>query len=189
MELGMDEAGFEYVNFKPSTGKWYLDGNTEQDQIELKDFLLDPHTIQSGWIKIESNVGPEYSWDEIMGVKGPQPSDNHKRGFGVELFIKHGDKPGWRNWNFTQVGSKAGFGRLMQPIDQKDIDAHKNKVMHVTFEGSTANTKGKGPTNEPNFKFVKWVDNPTEGGKPVVKDEPVVKEEPVLNDIDDEIPF
>jgi len=77
-DLGLTgEGGGQYIRYNASTGTWNVDGN----QVQLGQFLVDITSLKTGWGKIVAGTAPSWQWDTRPGVKGDQPSDEHKRGF------------------------------------------------------------------------------------------------------------
>ena len=154
MNLGLENDVGEYVRFKPSINAWFVDG----EEVDIKGFHLDPATIKTGYGKISEGEAPDWHWDEQTGVKGKQPSPDHKRGFSVMLFIKD---IGWREWSANQVGVLKGMTAFWVQIDPHLKD-NAGKVCRVKYDGAKAETIGKGSTRIPQMMLVDWVDPPKE---------------------------
>ena len=133
--LGLSESTAEYIRFKPSVNQWLVDG----DEIDLKGLLIDPQSLKTGWGKISEGVAPEWNWDERPGVKGPKPSDDHKRGFSVMVFIPNA---GWREWTSTGSGPKMGL-EAVWPAIHNGAASNADKMAMVAFNGAKAVAIGK----------------------------------------------
>ena len=158
MDLGLTTEAGKFLRFGASVNTWFVDGA----DCEIKGLTLDPSSLKTGWGKIQEGVAPEWSWDEKLGVRSPQPTQEHRRGFSIQCFIKD---IGWREWSANTVGSLMGLTALWSKIDPQLKD-NQGKAVQVAYNGSTPEKKGKGTTRIPNFEIVKWVEMPedlTEG--------------------------
>ena len=150
--LGLSESNAEYIRFKPSLNQWLVDGT----EIDLKGLAIDPESLKTGWGKISEGVAPEWSWDERPGVKGNQPTAEHKRGFSVMVYLKDS---GWREWTTTGSGPKMGL-EAVWPAIHNGAATNPGKVAKVKYNGATAQAVGKGQTRVPQFELVGWIDRP-----------------------------
>ena len=151
--LDLDNGGSgEYIRFKPSVNAWYVDG----DEIDFKGFSLDPASLKTGWGLIQEGVAPEWKWDEVVGVKGPRPDGEYKRGFSVMVNIRD---IGWREWSSNGAGVNKGLSNIWKAINE-GMGANQGKMAGLKYTGSTADTSGKGATRIPNFELVQWNDIP-----------------------------
>ena len=64
-----------------------------------------------------------------------------------------------REFATTAVGAVRGIKQLYEQYEV-DVGSHFNQVPAVQFTGATPLRIGKGNTNVPNFKIVKWTDRP-----------------------------
>ena len=145
-------SGGEYIRFKPSVNAWYIDG----EEFALKGMSLNPDSLKTGWGLIQEGEAPQWVWDEQVGVKGPRPDGEYKRGFSVMVYIKD---VGWREWSSNGAGVNKGLSGVWKSIHDGMKD-NKGKVAGLKYTGSTADTSGKGATRIPNFELVKWNDMP-----------------------------
>ena len=163
--LGLSDSTAEYIRFKPSLNQWLVDG----DEIDLKGLAIDPESLRTGWGKITEGAAPEWSWDERPGVKGTQPSSEHKRGFSVMVYLA---AHGWREWTTTGSGPKMGL-EAVWPAIHNGAASNPSKVAKVKYNGATAQAVGKGQTRVPQFELVGWMDRPDgETAEPVVQSAP-----------------
>lgn len=167
--LGLSESNAEYIRFKPSLNQWLVDG----DEIEMQGLLIDPESLKTGWGKISEGAAPEWSWDERPGVKGQQPSPEHKRGFSVMVYLK---SYGWREWTTTGSGPKMGL-EAVWPAIHNGAGSNAGKVAKVKYNGAVAQAIGKGQTRVPQFELVGWADRP-EGETPAAAPAPAPAPEP-----------
>ena len=167
--LGLSEGTSEYIRFKPSLNQWLVDG----EEIEMKGLMIDPSSLKTGWGKIQEAEAPDWQWDERPGVKGSQPSPDHKRGFSVMVYLK---AHGWREWTTTGSGPKMGL-EAVWPSIHNGAAANPGKVAKVKYDGATAQAIGKGQTRVPQFELVGWSDKP-EGEAATAAPAPVSTPEP-----------
>lgn len=175
-----------YIRFMPSANAWVFN----KEEITLDALVIDHESVRTGWGKMSEGAAPEWSWDERLGVGGPRPSDEHKRGFSVKMFTK---ATGTVEWSSTGTGPVMGFDAVFEAIWNAK-DANPGKVPVVKYTGSTPLKVGKGNTRTPNFTLVKWVDRasiPWEGeaaAEPAPAPAPK-KAAPAAAPVDDDIAF
>jgi len=141
-------GGGTYIRFMPSLNAWVFN----KEEVALEAIVFDLDTIKSGWGKMAEGLAPEWSWDERLGVKGPMPSPEHKRGFAISFFAKG---IGTVEWSSTGTGPVIGFDAIFDQVWQQK-DANPGKVPVVKYTGSSPLKVGKGSTRTPNFTLVKW---------------------------------
>lgn len=152
-DLGLTGGdGGQYIRYNASTGTWQVDGET----IQLTQFVVDHNSLRTGWGKIVAGMGPDWQWDAQPGVKGNQPSDEHKRGFSLQIFAK---SFGQREWSTNSAGSNRGLTAIWGQIAEQAA-ANPGKLPVLKFNGATPTSVGKGMTQVPNFTLEKWVDTP-----------------------------
>lgn len=160
-------SGGEYIRFKPSVNAWYVDG----EEVDLKAMSLEPTSLMTGWGLIQEGESPKWVWDETVGVKGPRPDGEYKRGFSVKVFLKD---YGWREWSSNGAGVNKGLSNIWKSIHD-GMKENQGKVAGLKYTGSSADTSGKGATRIPNFELVKWVPMPQADLPPA--SEPVAQKE------------
>lgn len=154
-DLGLTgEGGGQYIRYNASTGTWNVDGN----QVQLGQFLVDPTSLKTGWGKIVAGTAPSWQWDTRPGVKGDQPSDEHKRGFSLQIYSK---AIGQREWSTNSAGSNKGLSAIWGAIADQSV-ANPGKVPVLKYTGSTVIAIGKGSTQVPNFTLEKWIEAPAD---------------------------
>lgn len=163
MDLGLIGSGdSKWISFKPSVNAWLVNG----EEHTLKQCLIDPDTLKTGWIKIEAGSAPDAVWDESIGKVGSRPSDDHKRGLQVMLYL--GKDLGWHQWQTSSVGALRGFSNIWSKI-HKELDDNEGKVAHVEYLKSDIDTKGKGQTRIPVFALLGWKNPPQDETEPEPK--------------------
>lgn len=155
IDLGLTgEGGGQYIRYNASTGTWNVDGQP----VQFGQFLLDPTSLKTGWGKITAGTAPSWQWDTRPGVKGEQPTEEHKRGFSLQLYSK---AIGQREWSTNSAGSNKGLSAIWGAISDQAV-ANPGKVPVMKYTGSTVIAIGKGSTQVPNFTLDKWIDAPAE---------------------------
>ena len=148
--LNLTTGGGSYIRFLPSANAWMIG----KDEFALKKFVLDHGSIKTGWGKMETGEAPNWVWDANVGAPGPKPSDEHKRGFAISLFIKG---MGTVEWSTTGVGPVMGFVAIFDEIF-KAKDGRPGQVPVLEYAGSDPIKIGKGNTRKPKFSIVSWAD-------------------------------
>jgi len=142
-------GGGAYIRFMPSANAWVFN----KEEITIDNVVIDHDSVRTGWGKMAEGQAPEWSWDDRLGVKGPQPSAEHKRGFSVTLYTKG---TGSVEWSSTGTGPVIGFDEIFEQIwNGKEKNA--GKVAVVKYKGSSPMKVGKGNTRVPQFEIVKWI--------------------------------
>lgn len=144
-------GGGPYIRFLPSANAWMIG----KDEFTLKKFVMDQTSIKTGWGKMETGEAPNWVWDASPGVSGPKPSDDHKRGFAICLFIK---SQGTVEWSTTGVGQVMGFVAIYDDIFKAQAD-NPGQVPILEYSGSDAIKIGKGNTRKPKFSILGWVEH------------------------------
>jgi hypothetical protein len=153
--LDLDNGGNgEYIRFKPSVNAWYVDG----EEFDLKGMSLDPTSLKTGWGLIQEGEAPQWVWDDTVGVKGPRPDGEYKRGFSVMVHLKD---IGPREWSSNGAGVNKGLSNIWKAIHD-GLKDNRGKIAGLKYSGSTADTSGKGATRIPNFELVQWNDLPNQ---------------------------
>ena len=151
--LDLDNGGSgEYIRFKPSVNAWYVDG----EEIDLKGLALDPNSLKTGWGLIQEGEAPDWKWDEKVGVKGPRPEGEYKRGFSVMVYLKD---HGFREWSSNGAGVNKGLSAVWKSIHDGMGD-NEGQMAKLKYTGSKAEAVGKGSTRIPNFELVGWTPIP-----------------------------
>lgn len=142
-------GGGAYIRFMPSANAWVFN----KAEIAIDNVVIDHDSVRTGWGKMAEGQAPEWSWDDRLGVKGQQPSPEHKRGFSVTMYTK---QTGSVEWSSTGTGPVIGFDEIFETIwNGKDDNA--GKVAVVKYTGSSPMKVGKGNTRVPQFSLVKWI--------------------------------
>ena len=156
-DLGLTGGdGGQYIRYNASTGTWQVDG----EAVQMGQFVVDHNSLRTGWGKIVAGMGPDWQWDAQPGVKSAQPSDEHKRGFSLQIYAK---SFGQREWSTNSAGSNRGLTAVWGKIAEQAA-ANPGKVPVLKFTGATPTSVGKGMTQVPNLVLEKWIDPPADFG-------------------------
>lgn len=151
--LGSDGGG-AFIRFLPSANAWMKGA----EEVQVGQIILDVDSVRTGWGKMAEGQAPEWQWDERLGVRGPQPSPDHKRGFSIRLYTK---ALGVAEWSSTGTGPCMGFDRIFTAVWEQRA-SHPGQVPVIKYAGSEPIKVGKGNTRVPKFDLQKWVDRPSE---------------------------
>ena len=160
--LGLDTSGDGgmYIRWMASANAWKAGG----EEVTLKYFVLDYHSVKTGWGWLQEGLAPGWSWDEKVGVKSKRPGDTEeeqqewKRGFSVMLFEK---ELGVREWATTATGAIMGFDLLYSAV-ATEAPNHEGLLPVIEYTKSEPLKVGKGNTRVPEFVVVKWVEKPAD---------------------------
>jgi hypothetical protein len=152
-------GGHGYIRYMASTASWQMDGDT----IQMKQAIFDLENIKTGWCRIDVGVAPEWVMDASLEQSAPKPEgENWKRGFQVNIYSKtmFGNDSPYKEWGTNSTGATMGIQKLY--ADYEEANKGKGQLPVVEYSGATPTKIGKGSTNIPNFKILKFVDSPTE---------------------------
>tara|TARA_R110000803_G_scaffold104588_2_gene172796 strand:+ start:496 stop:1059 length:564 start_codon:yes stop_codon:yes gene_type:complete len=148
-----------YVRYMASTASWVLDG----ENLDFTQAVFDLENIKTGWCFIDAGVAPEWAMDASLEEPAARPSgDGWKRGFKVDIYSKamFGDETSVREWGTNSTGATMGIQALYAEYEEANKGSGKLPV--VEFNGGTPTKVGKGSTNVPKLKILKFIDTPAE---------------------------
>lgn len=185
--LGINiSSGNVYIKHSSKEQCWVIGEDIHED---INYILVDPSTIQTGWGFYDG--GYHFAWDEKPGVKGAQPTPDHKRAFSVWLYTKEHGPTLWRRFTW---GEGQGFNKMCS-LFWSDLKNNEGKVPCIMYKGSKYEKFNVGGSAIPQFEFIKWVDKPAEFTT-VNMDDPIVDDssnnqvdEPRSTLTDDDLPF
>ena len=161
--LGLNGGGSDslYIKHSSKDKTW----QTQDGEINLVHFLVDPTSIQTGWGMYDGMYN--FTWDERPGVKGIQPGPDYKRAFSVSIYIPD---VGTRLWQRFTWGEGEGFNNMCSTF-WNDIQKNPGKVPHLQYTGSRVQEFKVGSSAIPEFTFVKWADKPADFGVDAPKEQ------------------
>lgn len=150
-----------YVAFNAKAGRWYTkDDGKDEPLFEVTDMtaVFDMPGLQTGWFKFTSGVAPEKVMDPSFSAAAPNPGQDFKRGFQLDLYSEknlHG---------LREFSSTAGI--VIEAMNQLyDLwvaapETATGKYPVVRCVGVTPVTNKHGTNYQPKFEIVGWTDRP-----------------------------
>jgi len=161
LNLGGGE-GKPYIRFSPSINSWEMSSPEGREEFTWDaPVVFDIQGLQLGWMKIDS-MGREWEAWPSLTQRVPQPSDEHKIGFAINVVSTKlfGEEP-VREFSANTFGNLTFIQELYNQCEQApEFKEGKSPVVAIT--GSKAQKVGKGNTRIPEFEIKKWVDRPAE---------------------------
>ncbi|MAN64622.1 MAG: hypothetical protein CMI60_22045 [Parvibaculum sp.] len=144
------------VKFNAKDGEWFK--REEGEDVEVSEFqaVFDLENIKTGWLRMMSGEAPDFVSDPSLSEQAARPSDEHKRGFKVNIYS---DKQlgGVREWMANSMMATGAVGKLYAEYEAKKEDG-KAPVVDC---GETNKVKTKHGNNyEPVLKMSKMVKRP-----------------------------
>ncbi len=160
MPLNLHTDFTPHIRWMAQTSSWRMSGSDGQEPVTWEHALFDLANIQTGWGIFAEGQAPEWAMDPSLAKQAPKPQDGRewRRGFKVSVFSDSAFG-GVREFATTAVGAVRGIGQLYEQYEAES-GQHFNQVPVVQYVGATPARIGKGNTNIPNFKIVKWTDRP-----------------------------
>lgn len=146
----LSTVSYMTLTYKPAIDEWRLN----KERITLGYFLLYLSTLKTGWVHFAAGEAPDWQWDDDTGKAGKPPTNDHKRGFSVEVQT---EEQGVMTWSGAGYGQCAALEALYNDISLSEDD-HPGKVPVVEYTGSEVKKVGKGHTRIPKFEIIDWVD-------------------------------
>ncbi len=182
MPLNLNNGNFiPHIRYMASTSSWTLSTDDGQQPFTFTKAIVNLATIETGWGYFSEGVAPEWVMDPSLETKAPRPDgQDWKRGFRVNVYSKQmfGDEPN-REFATTATGAVKGIEALYAQYEQQ-APQNPGKVPVVEFAGAVPTRIGKGNTNIPTLKIIKWADKPADLKVPenVATVSPVVAAQP-----------
>jgi len=144
------------IKFNAKDGEWFK--REEGEDVEVSEFqaVFDLENIKTGWLRMMSGEAPDFVSDPSLSEQAARPSDEHKRGFKVNIYS---DKQlgGVREWMANSMMATGAVGKLYAEYEAKKEDGKAPVVVC----GETNKVKMKHGTNyEPVLKMSKMVKRP-----------------------------
>lgn len=166
MPLNLNNGGdfTPHIRWMASTSTWQMSSENGLVQFDLTQAIMDFENIRTGWAVFAEAQAPEWVFDPSLTQAAPKPQDGRewKRGFNVQVFSKNlfGDEP-IREFATNTTGAVMGIDLVYNQFEQ-ELSNNQGKVPVVEYTGAQHAKVGKGNTNVPQLKIVKWVDRPAE---------------------------
>lgn len=149
-----------YVKYNAKAGRWYRKGESGEVEVEKPVFVADFANIKTGWFYFAAGQAPDRVFDAKIGDFAPKPSDEHKRGFCMNLFSQN-SFDGVAELSST---SQAMCGKINELYEQYEAapESKQGKLPVIAFIRAHAVNGQHGTNYEPEFELQKWVDRPAE---------------------------
>lgn len=160
---GGDGSFTPYVKYNAKAGRWYTkkdEPDAEEFEVQNMTAIFDMDNLQTGWFLFAAGVAPSKTMDPSLAEAAPKPSDQHKRGFQIEVFS---DKNllGKREFSSTAGAVIEAMNDLHDHwLAGRDANAGKLPVVKCT--GVQAVTNKHGTNYRPVLEIVSWSDRPAE---------------------------
>lgn len=200
MALGINtESGsgnfVPYSKWDARSGRWYKKnpepGGSDIDITNNFAAIFDFSGIQVGWLAFAAGMAPSMVLAPIGQPMPPKPSDDHRQGFRMRIWLAKDLGGGEHEVAAT---SKALLGAIDKLHDEylKGAAAHPGHLPVVAMTGATAieteTPKGKTRNFAPNFQIVLWAAWPGKGAdagsSPAVAPAPVAVPQPAVTAAD-----
>lgn len=136
------------------------------DTLASDGALIDVGGIEIGWIRFEGGVDI-VTQHHSLGLPGPKPSDLHKEGILMELWLPGSIAEGaqLREWTHTSNAVKNSVNELHTAWEKDDEysdgKADGTVVPHVKIDVEDFKTRN-GVFRKPKFEIIGWVLRPEE---------------------------
>ena len=147
-----------YLRWMASTQQWKLRKNGDDEILDFGNAVFDISNTKFGWGAFSEGNPPDWQWDGDNG-QGPKPTQDHKRGFSVEIYAPKmlGDDQPVAIWESTSRGACLGMEALIAQVDDEQV---KSKLPLVKYTGANSKRIGKGSTSIPDLEITGYVDRP-----------------------------
>lgn len=174
MNVTSDEVFKVYVGFNAKAGRWYTkrDGKDEP-MFEVTDLtaVFDMTSLKTGWFKFNTNMPPEKVIDPSFTESVPNPGQDFKRGFQLDLYSEK-NLLGLREFTSTATIVIQSMNALYDAWMAAPETA-TGQLPVVRCVGVTAIGNKHGTNYQPKFEIVGWTDRPEALGGGAVAAAPV----------------
>lgn len=168
MGLNISNGGGEdfkpYVKYNAKAGRWYVKKDEGEVEVQNPTFVADFDNIKTGWMYFAAGVAPSIVYDPSLKEAAAKPSENHKRGFELEVFSQNAFG------GVVVFSSTSGIvgGAVNEIFEQyeKDKGANAGNLPVVQCTGVTPEVGKHGTNYKPTLVIAKWVPRPADFGAP-----------------------
>ena len=161
MNVTSDEVFKVYVGFNAKAGRWYTkkDGKDEP-MFEVTDMtaVFDMTSLKTGWFKFTTNVAPEKVIDPSFTESAPNPGQDFKSGFLLDLYSEK-NLLGLREFTSTATIVIQSMNALYDAWMAAPETA-TGQLPVVRCVGVTAIGNKHGTNYQPQFEIIGWTDRP-----------------------------
>lgn len=147
-----------FVKFNGKAGRWYFKKDDQEVEVNNPTFVADFDNIKTGWYWFMEGKAPAITFDQDLATIAAKPTDNHKRGFTLQLFSKQ---------HFGGVAELQGASMhlcnaINEVYEQYEKDRKPGQLPVISCTGTTPMKDKHGTNYRPIFKIEKWVDRPSD---------------------------
>lgn len=158
-----------YITFNAKAGRWYTkEDGKDEPLFEVTDMtaVFDMPGLQTGWFKFTSGVAPEKVMDPSFSQAAPNPGQDFKRGFQLDLYSEK-NLLGLREFSST-AGIVIEAMNQLYDLWVAAPETATGKYPVVRCVGVMPVTNKHGTNYQPKFEIVGWTDRPAAlcGGGP-----------------------
>lgn len=169
MGLNISTGGGEdfkpYLKYNAKAGRYYAKKDGSEVEVTNPAFVADFSNIKTGWFYFAAGMAPSIVYDPDLSTPAPKPSENHKKGFELEVYSQA------TLGGVCVFSSTSGIvgGAINEIYEQyeKEKDANAGMLPVIQCEGVTPEVGKHGTNYKPNLKIAKWIPRPAEFGNTV----------------------
>ena len=161
MNVTSDEVFKVYVGFNAKAGRWYTKRDGKDEPLfEVADMtaVFDMTSLKTGWFKFTTNVAPEKVIDPSFTESAPNPGQDFKRGFQLDLYSEK-NLLGLREFTSTATIVIQSMNALYDAWVAAPETA-TGQLPVVRCVGVTAIANKHGTNYQPKFEIIGWTDRP-----------------------------
>ena len=150
-----------YIAFNAKAGRWYTKEHGKDEPLfEVTDMtaVFDMPGLQTGWFKFVSGVAPEKVMDPSFSAAAPNPGQDFKRGFQLDLYSEK-NLHGLREFSST-AGIVIEAMNALYDLWVAAPETATGKYPVVRCVGVTPVTNKHGTNYQPKFEIIGWTDRP-----------------------------
>lgn len=166
MGLNISTGGGEdfkpYLKYNAKAGRYYAKKDGAEVEVMNPAFVADFDNIKTGWFHFAAGMAPSIVYDPDLSTPAAKPSENHKKGFEIEVFSQA------TLGGVCVFSSTSGIvgGAINEIYEQylKEKAANVGMLPVIQCNGVTPEVGKHGTNYKPNFTLLKWVPKPAEFG-------------------------
>lgn len=166
MGLNISTGGGEdfapYVKYNAKAGRWYVKKDEGEVEVVNPAFVADFDNIKTGWFHFAAGLAPSIVYDPDLSTPAPKPSENHKKGFEVEVFSK-ATLGGVCVFSSTSGIVGSAINEIYEQYE-KERGSNPGMLPVVQCSGVTPEVGKHGTNYKPVLTIAKWIPRPAEFG-------------------------
>lgn len=155
-----------YVGFNAKAGRWYTKRDGKDEPLfEVTDMtaVFDMPGLQTGWFKFSAGVAPEKVMDPSFSASAPNPGQDFKRGFQIDLYSEK-NLLGLREFSST-AGIVIEAMNALYDAWTAAPETAAGQLPVVRCVGVTPVGNKHGTNYQPKFEIIGWTDRPAAFGE------------------------